>query len=65
MAAIKRYNNVQLDGKPMKIELVGTNMSTPAAGLPSAGGFGDFDAPPRRYVFLARLMVQHVFLLHF
>ena len=31
MAAIKRYNNVQLDGKPMKIEIVGTNLGIPAA----------------------------------
>ncbi|XP_058099115.1 THO complex subunit 4A-like [Magnolia sinica] len=30
-AAFKRYNNVQLDGKPMKIEIVGTNIVTPAA----------------------------------
>ncbi|XP_077212740.1 THO complex subunit 4A-like [Tasmannia lanceolata] len=31
VAAVKRYNNVQLDGKPMKIEIVGTNVVTPAA----------------------------------
>ncbi|KAJ0083684.1 hypothetical protein Patl1_30876 [Pistacia atlantica] len=30
VAAVKRYNNVQLDGKPMKIEIVGTNITTPA-----------------------------------
>ncbi|XP_059296611.1 THO complex subunit 4A-like [Lycium ferocissimum] len=29
-AAIKRYNNVQLDGKPMKIEFAGTNIAPPA-----------------------------------
>ncbi|CAK7325647.1 unnamed protein product [Dovyalis caffra] len=29
LAAIKRYNNVQLDGKPLKIELVGVNIITP------------------------------------
>ncbi|KAH6765633.1 RNA-binding family protein [Perilla frutescens var. hirtella] len=46
MAAIKRYNNVQLDGKPMKIELVGTNISTPGAGLPSAGAFGHSNVAP-------------------
>lgn len=27
---MKRYNNVQLDGKLMKIEIVGTNLSAPA-----------------------------------
>ncbi|XP_008803415.1 THO complex subunit 4A-like isoform X2 [Phoenix dactylifera] len=32
LAAVKRYNNVQLDGKPMKIEIVGTNIETPATG---------------------------------
>uniref|UniRef100_A0A6V7QSZ1 RRM domain-containing protein n=1 Tax=Ananas comosus var. bracteatus TaxID=296719 RepID=A0A6V7QSZ1_ANACO len=31
LAAVKRYNNVQLDGKPMKIEIVGTNVPAPAA----------------------------------
>ncbi|XP_044506547.1 THO complex subunit 4A-like [Mangifera indica] len=34
MAAVKRYNNVQLDGKPMKIEIVGMDITTPAT--PSA-----------------------------
>lgn len=48
MAAIKRYNNVQLDGKPMKLELVGTNVSTAGAGFPSAGAFGDANIAPRR-----------------
>jgi hypothetical protein len=28
IAAVKRYNNVQLDGKPMKIELIGTNLNS-------------------------------------
>ncbi|XP_010937672.2 THO complex subunit 4A [Elaeis guineensis] len=31
LAAVKRYNNVQLDGKPMEIEIVGTNIPKPAA----------------------------------
>ncbi|KAK8923726.1 Nuclear cap-binding protein subunit 2 [Platanthera zijinensis] len=26
IAAVKRYNNVQLDGKPMKIEIIGNNL---------------------------------------
>ncbi|XP_024973350.1 THO complex subunit 4B-like [Cynara cardunculus var. scolymus] len=29
VAAMKRYNNVLLDGKPMKLELVGINIFTP------------------------------------
>ncbi|KAJ3699413.1 hypothetical protein LUZ61_003118 [Rhynchospora tenuis] len=41
LAAVKRYNNVQLDGKPMKIEIVGTNVSAPSApALPKTAGFG-------------------------
>lgn len=28
VAAMKRYNNVQLDGKPMKIEMIGTNLNS-------------------------------------
>ncbi|KAL0681647.1 hypothetical protein Bca4012_048494 [Brassica carinata] len=28
IAAVKKYNDVQLDGKPMKIEIVGTNLQT-------------------------------------
>ncbi|KAL9247689.1 hypothetical protein vseg_021096 [Gypsophila vaccaria] len=35
LAAVKRYNNVELDGKPMKIEIVGTNVAN-AGGLPPA-----------------------------
>ncbi|KAL8141390.1 hypothetical protein V2J09_007411 [Rumex salicifolius] len=49
VAAVKRYNDVQLDGKPMKIELIGANI--PAPGLlatPAAGAFRNFNpAPPR------------------
>ncbi|KAL0463399.1 UNVERIFIED_CONTAM: THO complex subunitD [Sesamum latifolium] len=29
--ALKRYNNVQLDGKPMKIEIIGANAETPVS----------------------------------
>ncbi|KAG0504528.1 hypothetical protein KC19_N024400 [Ceratodon purpureus] len=35
VAALKRYNNVQLDGKAMKIEFIGSNLETPAI-MPSA-----------------------------
>lgn len=48
LAAVKRYNNVQLDGKPMKIEIVGTNIETPAA-VPQItnGAFGSLNGAPR------------------
>jgi len=38
VAAVKKYNNVQLDGKPMKIEIVGTNTPTAASALPLTNG---------------------------
>ncbi|XWS74995.1 hypothetical protein CRYUN_Cryun01aG0047100 [Craigia yunnanensis] len=38
LAAIKRYNNVQLDGKPMKIELVGANVVMSAPVPPTKSG---------------------------
>ncbi|KAF9592466.1 hypothetical protein IFM89_014956 [Coptis chinensis] len=31
LAAMKRYNNVQLDGKPMNIEIIGTSVATPVS----------------------------------
>ncbi|KAJ4830407.1 hypothetical protein Tsubulata_018083 [Turnera subulata] len=40
LAAIKRYNNVQLDGKPMRIEIVGVNFfaaTHPTSVFPPAG----------------------------
>lgn len=50
VAAVKRYNNVQLDGKLMKIEIVGTNIVTPAAPtapLPGAGIFANPSSVPK------------------
>ncbi|KAG7035419.1 THO complex subunit 4A, partial [Cucurbita argyrosperma subsp. argyrosperma] len=48
-AAVKKYNNVQLDGKPMKIEIVGTNIATHAVGPPAAvNPFENFNGAPRR-----------------
>lgn len=45
-AAVIRYNNVQLDGKPMKIEIVGTNIVTPVA-MPMNGILGNPYGAPR------------------
>ncbi|KAI8013758.1 THO complex subunit 4A [Camellia lanceoleosa] len=47
-SAVKRYNNVQLDGKPMKIEIVGTNIATPAMPPAANGSFGNLHMVPRR-----------------
>lgn len=50
IAAMKRYNNVQLDGKPMKIEIIGTNILPPAVrGIYGGGslGRGRLTAPTR------------------
>ncbi|EPS62990.1 hypothetical protein M569_11800 [Genlisea aurea] len=52
LAAIKKYNNVQLDGKPMQIELVGTNLSTSTGVAPGLGIFADVNVAPPRYVVL-------------
>ncbi|CAK7331608.1 unnamed protein product [Dovyalis caffra] len=41
VAAVKRYNNVQLDGKPMKIEIVGTNFVAPHAPITANAAFGN------------------------
>jgi THO complex subunit 4 len=49
VAAVKRYNNVQLDGKPMKIEIVGTNIATPAVPPAANGTFGNSNGIPRGY----------------
>ncbi|XP_058766398.1 THO complex subunit 4A-like [Vicia villosa] len=46
VAAVKRYNNVQLDGKPMKIEIVGTNISTPGAAPALNAAIGNFNGIP-------------------
>jgi THO complex subunit 4 len=33
LAALKKYNYVQLDGKPMKIEVIGINIEAPASAI--------------------------------
>ncbi|XP_054810960.1 THO complex subunit 4A [Prosopis cineraria] len=47
VAAVKRYHNVQLDGKPMKIEIVGTNIATPTAAPAANGAVGNTNGVPR------------------
>ncbi|XP_047317254.1 THO complex subunit 4B-like [Impatiens glandulifera] len=47
VAAVKRYNNVQLDGKPMKTEIVGTNIATPAIAPIASGPLGNYNGVPR------------------
>lgn len=49
LAAVKRYNNVELDGKPMKIEIVGTNVATAGILPPVLNGIGRNPLGPRRY----------------
>ncbi|KAK9734845.1 hypothetical protein RND81_04G166900 [Saponaria officinalis] len=40
LAAVKRYNNVELDGRPMRIEIVGTNLASAGVlPLPLVNGF--------------------------
>ncbi|KAL2899071.1 THO complex subunit 4A [Bienertia sinuspersici] len=46
-AAVKRYNNVELDGKPMKIEIVGTNVATVGALPPAMNGISRNPLGPR------------------
>lgn len=65
LAAVKRYNNVQLDGKPMNIEIVGTNIETPAT-VPqiSNGAFGSINGAPKRLLLIAlqlRCAVFYIF----
>lgn len=58
VAGVKRFNNVQLDGKPMKIEIVGTNIVAPTAPFPNgAFAFGDANRVPRRYALLLTKML--------
>ncbi|KAG0451137.1 hypothetical protein HPP92_026381 [Vanilla planifolia] len=41
VAAVKRYNNVQLDGKPMKIEIIGSDLGLPVAPRVNVVGGGN------------------------
>jgi THO complex subunit 4 len=55
VTAVKKYNNVQLDGKPMKIELIGSNAGLPM--MPRFNVLANADGRGKRtvvmmYVFL-------------
>lgn len=65
MAAVKRYNDVQLDGKPMKIEIMETNVATPAAPPATKGTFGNSKAIPRGYAPSDKFMNCFVHKLYF
>ncbi|XP_024365630.1 THO complex subunit 4A isoform X2 [Physcomitrium patens] len=46
--AMRRYNNVQLDGKPMKIEMIGTNLvAAPVPAIRSSGAMASLAARAR------------------
>ena len=49
MVAVKKYNNVQLDGKLMKIEIVGVNIATPTIAPAANGTVGNLNGIPRGY----------------
>lgn len=51
MTAVKRYNNVRLDGKPMKIEIVGFNVAVSAPVLSNIPR-GMTNWAPRRYFYI-------------
>jgi hypothetical protein len=55
LAALKKYNNVHLDGKPMKIEVIGTNIEAPA---PAIFAFAPPPLPGNFSFLLTRLVVS-------
>lgn len=63
-AAVKRYNNVLLDGKPMKIEIIGSDSEMPVSARVNV--IGGLNGKRRRtvvmtYVFSLSLVVQNFF----
>lgn len=66
LAAVKRYNNVLLDGKPMKIEIIGTNIPTQAV-VPrfTNGAFGSTNGSSKRFAMFLLLEMHLRFILIF
>uniref|UniRef100_A0A453HSZ9 RRM domain-containing protein n=1 Tax=Aegilops tauschii subsp. strangulata TaxID=200361 RepID=A0A453HSZ9_AEGTS len=66
VAALKKYNNVHLDGKPMKIEVIGTNIEAPAP-IPAIFALapppGNFSFPSKRFVASTPGAMQKLFIL--
>ncbi|XP_043695100.1 THO complex subunit 4D-like isoform X3 [Telopea speciosissima] len=52
LAAVMRYNSVVLDGKPMKIEIIGTNLELPVSARVNV--IGAANGRGRRTVFMTR-----------
>jgi len=59
LAVVKRYNNVLLDGKPMKIQIIGTNIEAPP---PPTAIF--FNPPPRNFNLPFKRSVSTIVLCH-
>lgn len=65
VAAVKKYNNVQLDGKLMKIELIGSNVGLPT--MPRFNVFANSDGRGKRtvvmmYVFLCLFLFLFLYI---
>lgn len=57
LAALKRYNNVQLDGKAMKIEVIGTNLGMPVT--PRVNVVGGATGRQRRTVVMTYVVLSY------
>lgn len=58
IAAVKRYNNVQLDGKPIKIEIVGDNLGLPVA--PRVNVVGGANGRGKRTVVMTYVVLSNI-----